>query len=86
MATLQIRVDDALKNQAQIVAEGMGIDISSAVRIFLAQMVKENGFPFLPTNDPFWSRKNQEALQKSAIQIAEEDLVSRDLDELRSME
>lgn len=86
MATLQIRVDDALKNQAQIVAEGMGIDISSAVRIFLAQMVKENGFLFLPTNDPFWSRKNQEALQKSAMQIAAGDLVSRELDELRSME
>lgn len=86
MATLQIRLEDSLKNQAATVAEGMGIDLSSAVRIFLAQMVKENGFPFIPTNDPFYSRKNQEALQRSVMQIASGDIVLKDFAELRSLE
>lgn len=86
MATLQIRLEDSLKNQAATVAEGMGIDLSSAVRIFLAQMVKENGLPFIPTNDPFYSRKNQEALQRSVMQIASGDIVLKDFAELRTLE
>lgn len=86
MTNLQIRLDDDLKNQAQAVAESMGIDLSSAVRIFLAQLVKENGFPFLPTNDIFYCARNQDALRRSALQFAAGNIVSKSLDELRMME
>ena len=46
MALLQIRVDNALACQAREVARGMGLDLSSAVGLFLRQMVAENGLPF----------------------------------------
>ena len=59
MSNLQIRVDDALKIQAQAVASSMGMDLPSAVRIFLTQMVRENGMPFRPSADPFYSASNQ---------------------------
>lgn len=86
MANLQIRVDDALKQQAQTVVQSMGIDLSGAVRIFLTQLVKENGFPFIPSNDLFLSRSNQEALVRSIEQVKSGNVVKKTLDELRSME
>lgn len=86
MANLQIRVDDTLKEQAQEVAMGMGLDLSSAIRMFLAQMVKENGFPFKPTNDPFYSPANQAALQASIAQLQAGQVITKNMDELRSME
>ncbi|MDR2668473.1 MAG: type II toxin-antitoxin system RelB/DinJ family antitoxin [Desulfovibrio sp.] len=86
MANLQIRVDDSLKEQAQTVVQGMGLDLSGAVRIFLAQVVKENGLPFRPTNEPFYSAKNQDALQRSAAQMEAGKIVIKSLDELRGME
>lgn len=86
MANLQIRIDDALKDQAQMVVQGMGLDLSGAVRLFLAQVVKENGLPFRPTNEPFYSAKNQEALRRSAAQMEAGQIVTKSLEELRSME
>jgi DNA-damage-inducible protein J len=86
MANLQIRLDDTLKDQAQAVVQDMGLDLSAAVRIFLAQVVKENGLPFRPTNEPFYSAKNQDALRRSAAQIEAGQTVTKIMDELRSME
>lgn len=48
MVNLQIRVDAALKDNAQRVAESIGMDLTTAVRVFLRQMVTENGMPFRP--------------------------------------
>ena len=86
MATLQIRLDDELKEKAQAVATEMGMELSSAIRIFLAQMVKENALPFRPANDSFFGSKNQEALQISLGQIRKGNTVTRRLEDLRSME
>ena len=86
MATLQIRLDDNLKERAQAVMQEMGLDLSSAVRLFLAQTVKENGLPFRPTNEPFFSMANEEALRRSARQLDQDQTVTQTLDELRGME
>ncbi len=64
MANLQIRLEDSLKLQAQNVAESMGLDLTQAVRLFLHQMIRENGLPFRPTADPFYSEKNIRHLEK----------------------
>ena len=51
MATslLQVRVEDSLKDQAAAVFENLGIDTSTAVRMFLKRAVMENGIPFRMT-------------------------------------
>jgi DNA-damage-inducible protein J len=51
MATslLQVRVDDTLKDDAAQVFEQLGIDTSTAVRMFLKRSVMENGIPFRMT-------------------------------------
>ncbi len=63
MASLQIRIDDNLRARAQEVAQSMGLDLASSVRLFLTQMVRENGLPFTPKTDPFYSTENQAHLK-----------------------
>ncbi len=46
MALLQIRVDEELKNQANAIFNELGIDLSTAVRMFLKKSVLEGGIPF----------------------------------------
>lgn len=46
MATLQIRVDDTLKKQADTLFASLGLDTSTAIRIFLNASVEHAGLPF----------------------------------------
>lgn len=46
MALLQIRVDEELKNQANAIYKELGIDLSTAIRMFLKKSVLEGGIPF----------------------------------------
>jgi len=46
MAIVQFRVDDNLKLQASSVYEKLGIDLSSALRMFMKRSVMVNGIPF----------------------------------------
>lgn len=49
MATLQIRIDDQLKNDADSMFTSLGLDTSTAVRIFLNAALAYGGIPF-PVN------------------------------------
>lgn len=64
MGYIQVRVDDALKSQAALVADSLGVDLPTAIRMFLKQMVKDNAMPFRPVADPFYSEENQTYLKK----------------------
>jgi len=46
MTTVQARVDDQLKTQAERVLKSIGLDSSAAIRMFLAAVVNEQGLPF----------------------------------------
>lgn len=46
MATLQIRVDDMLKKQADALFSSLGLDTSTAIRIFLNASIENAGLPF----------------------------------------
>jgi DNA-damage-inducible protein J len=46
MATIQVRVDDATKKAADSLFIGLGLDTSTAVRIFLAASIERRGLPF----------------------------------------
>lgn len=63
---VQVRIDDELKNEATAVYDALGIDLSTAVRMFLKRSVMVNGIPFsmsLP-------KKNEKA-EKAAIALRE---------------
>ena len=80
MANLQIRVDDTVRDRAREVAAGMGMDLGEAVRIFLSQMIRENGLPFRPSADKFYSQKNMEYLRKASAEMdAEKNVHAHEL-------
>lgn len=62
MANLNIRVDDALKKQAERVFSDLGISLTAATTMFLKQVVRCNGIPFELRADPFYSTENQARL------------------------
>lgn len=45
-ATISIRVNESLKEQAQELFKSWGLDMSTAVNIFLSQTVREQRIPF----------------------------------------
>ena len=51
MASLQVRIDDKLKFQSNEILEKMGIDLSTAIRMFLKKVIYERGLPFDPKID-----------------------------------
>ena len=53
MATsvVQFRIDDDLKMEATAICDKLGIDLSTAMRMFLKRTVMENGIPFPMTLD-----------------------------------
>lgn len=63
-ATIQLRVDQTLRDNAQIVCGRLGMDLTTAIRVFLNQLVAENGLPFQPKADPFYSPSNMQHLER----------------------
>jgi DNA-damage-inducible protein J len=47
MATIQVRVSDNVKAEADDLFSGLGLDTSTAVRVFLRAALENNGLPFL---------------------------------------
>lgn len=75
MATvLQVRLDDELKAQATMVYDQLGLDLSSAVRMFLKKSVAVNGIPFEVRNES--SRSKAEAALLNMRMAAEENGLS----------
>lgn len=85
MANLQVKIDDNMRDRAQAVAASMGLDLASAVRMFLAQMIRENGIPFKPSGDPFYSPKNIAAIERSIAQIDAGHTITKTIEELERM-
>jgi len=85
MVNLQIRIDDTLRNQAQQVAYNLGMDLTTAVRVFLKQMVNSNGLPFKPEVDPFYSASNMQALKQSIASLRSGNVSAKDIRELEDM-
>ncbi len=88
MATslLQVRVDDELKAQAAAVYEELGIDLPTAIRIFLKRSVLVNGVPFgmtLPKKD-VRSDRALRALQELSDNAQSNGTASMTLDEINA--
>ena len=50
-ATISFRTDPAIKREAKELYADMGMDLSTAINIFLRQSIRENGMPFKITRD-----------------------------------
>ena len=88
MATslLQVRVEDSLKNQAAVVFENLGIDTSTAVRMFLKRAVMENGIPFRMTlpKTPYAAERGYRAMVEMSESAEKNGLSDMPLDEINA--
>jgi DNA-damage-inducible protein J len=81
MAQVNIRMDDSLKERADILFEELGLNMTSAFNIFVRQVVREGGIPFdITTNvDPFYSASNMKVLRQSIKEADEGKLTEHEL-------
>ena len=68
--TLNIRIDERVKQKASKTLGSLGIDMSTAVKMFLNQVIIEQGIPFVSTKDPArlnarWDKQIEYALRNS---------------------
>ncbi len=54
MKTLQIRVPDELREDADQVLEEIGMDMSTAIRVYLKKIVQSRRIPFALEAAPTW--------------------------------
>jgi len=55
---IHVRIDDDTKQKAQRIFGDMGLDITTAVNMFIRQTVRNRTFPFIPSADPFFGDSN----------------------------
>jgi len=66
MHTIQIRIDKKTKQDANRVLDRLGLDMSSAVKIYLRQISRTNGIPFrLTTENGFTPTQEQQLIDES---------------------
>ncbi len=68
---IQVRVDPALKAEAEQLFSDIGLDMPTAIRLFLRQSIISNGIPFSLERDPFYSVGNQAHLARVAEDLRE---------------
>ncbi len=88
MAQINIRIDDNLKEKAEILFEELGLNMSTAFNIFIRQSIRQGGIPFEITTqvDPFYSESNIKILKESIKEANEGRFVSKSIEELKEME
>jgi len=80
MTTINIRIDEKLKKEASKTLASIGMDTSSAIKMFLTQVVTDKGLPFRPTRTPKaireeWDREVAEALKSGKSFTNAKDLM-----------
>lgn len=66
MATtsITIRMDENLKKQAEMLFEDMGLNMTTAITMFVKAVVRQNKIPFEISADPFYSESNIKVLEQ----------------------
>ncbi|MDD3150761.1 MAG: type II toxin-antitoxin system RelB/DinJ family antitoxin [Candidatus Gastranaerophilales bacterium] len=81
ITAISIRIDSKLKNKAGKTLSAIGLDMSSAVKIFLNQVVTEKGLPFTPSVRSAseiraeWDKSINEALKSGKKYKNSDDLI-----------
>ena len=87
MAQLNIRLDENTKNQAEALFSELGMNLSTAITIFIHQAIRERGIPFSITErtDPFYNPANMRWLDESIQQGKNGQYIVKSMDELERM-
>jgi len=89
MATtiITVRTDEQIKQEAQELFANLGLDMSSAVNVFLRAAIKANGIPFVVTDEPDEEYKDhiKRTLAERKEKAKDPDTIWYSTDDLRKM-
>ena len=60
MTRISIRMDEELRKEADAILDELGLNMSSAVNIFIKQLVRQGGLPFTPTLETRQALENRQ--------------------------
>lgn len=69
MAQVNVRIDDTIKQNAEMVCKALGLSLSTAVTMYLTQIAREQRIPLDMSLDPFYSEENMRRLRASIAQM-----------------
>ena len=84
MVQVNFRVEEEVKRRAELACKNMGMNMSTAINIFLVKMGNEQRIPFEVSVDPFYSPENMAELKrrvadaKAGRNMHEHDLIEED--------
>lgn len=64
---IQIRIDTATKREAKKILDSLGIDMSSAVKLFFRQIINAKNLPFEIRGENGLTLHNAEVLRESVV-------------------
>lgn len=81
MAQVNVRIDDGLKEKADVLFDELGLNMTTAFNIFVRQAIRQGGIPFdITVNiDPFYSAANMKVLKQSIREADEGKLTEHEL-------
>ena len=83
---INIRMDEELKKEMEIVCNDLGMNITTAFTIFAKKLTREKRIPFNVSIDPFYSNENIKAIEKSINEVKEGKVVIKSIEDLEAME
>lgn len=68
-ASVTIRMDEDLKKQAETLFDEIGMNMTTALTVFIKTAVRQQKIPFELATDPFYSEANMERLRKAITDV-----------------
>ena len=62
--TIQIRADAKVKKDVQLILKKLGLDLSTAINIYLVQIIEKNGIPFEVLTENGFTPSQEKAILK----------------------
>jgi len=66
--SISVKTDPEDKEQAAQIFDGLGLNLSTAINIFIKKSIAEGGLPF-DVKDPFYSKSNQAELNRRFTKV-----------------
>lgn len=83
---VNFRIDEKTKKEMEQICDKLGMNVTTALNIFIKKMIREKRIPFDVSVDPFYSESNIKALEESKRELEKGDVVVKTLKELEAME
>lgn len=71
MAQISLRVDDKIKAKAEYACNVLGMNLTTAINIYLVKLGNEMRIPFKVSADPFYNNTNIEELERRIADMKE---------------